>query len=135
MRLLAEMESTITIMFRQETETDLPVPPLPVKVAEAATADATPILDMVEPAASESVVGETPAELVDTAVEEPAKAASAPHFQSAAANTVLQKSEKVIEGDRGPLRIRETGNGGGFHKRTAAVNFSESFNNGVQRRP
>lgn len=125
--LLAEMESTITMLFRQETDTDLPVPPLPVKVAEAATADATPILNMVEPAASELVVGETPADSVDTAVEEPAKAASAPHFQSTAAEV-----GKVIEGDRGPLRIRETGHGGGFHKRTAAVSFSDSFNNGVR---
>ena len=130
--LLAEMESTITMLFRQETDTDLPVPPLPVKVAEAATADATPILNMVEPAASELVVGETPADSVDTAVEEPAKAASAPHFQSTAANTAAAEVGKVIEGDRGPLRIRETGHGGGFHKRTAAVSFSDSFNNGVR---
>jgi ATP-binding cassette subfamily C protein len=114
--LLAEMESTITMLFRQETDTDLPVPLMPVKVAEE-TADATPMLNVVEPATGEMVVEKAPADAVDAPPKEQAGAAEV---------------RTVIEGDRGPLRIRETGHGGGFHKRVAAVSFSDSFNNGVR---
>lgn len=128
--LLAEMESTISLLFRQEADEEIVVAPEPVKASqEQAVIEATPAIAVVDTA---------PSDRIDR--DEEAQVKNATHNTTPAAEV-----GKIIEGDRGPVTIRNTttskdgsgdshqvaGNGGSFHKRVAAVSFSDSFNNGV----
>jgi ATP-binding cassette, subfamily C, type I secretion system permease/ATPase len=132
--LLAEMESTISLLFRQEADVEIVVAPEPVKASqEEAVIVATPAIAVVDTAPSDRI-----ARVEDAQVE------NATH-NTTPTNLPAAEVGKIIEGDRGPVTIRNTttskdgsgdsnqvaGNGGSFHKRVAAVSFSDSFNNGV----
>jgi ATP-binding cassette subfamily C protein len=132
--LLAEMESTISLLFRQEADEEIVVAPEPVKASqEEAVIEATPAI---------AVVDTTPSDRIDKVEEAQVKNATR---KTTPTNLPAAEVGKIIEGDRGPVTIRDTtsskdgsgnsnqvvGNGGSFHKRVAAVSFSDSFNNGV----
>ncbi|MEK1886503.1 MAG: type I secretion system permease/ATPase [Phyllobacterium sp.] len=112
--LLAEMEETILKLYRREPGAESPVEMPPVK--ETA----------VEEMPIATVVDDVPLDKAAIEVSEPAAA-------SAAASSQASEVGKVIEGDRGPIMKRDVNSGaaGSFHKRVAAVSFSDSFNNGV----
>jgi ATP-binding cassette subfamily C protein len=123
--LLAEMESTISSLFRREVETAPPsevVEPVEISPRHAAQLNTAP-MEVIEPVA-------------EARQERPLS----PPPASAEVG-------KIIEGDRGPVKAREpvpggsgsgngiavndNGGGGGFHQRVTAVSFSDSFKNGV----
>jgi len=126
--LLAEMESTISSLFRREVETapsSEVVGPMEINLRYAAQPSAAPI-EVIEPVAEAAVEMRQERPLTPT----PASA----------------EVGKIIEGDIGPIKAREpvsggngAGNGvavndnggGGFHQRVTAISFSDSFKNGV----
>ncbi len=118
--LLAEMESAISRISREETESMQRVEATPQEV------DDGPITEVEVPVAETTPSSERLVSAIPASAE----------------------VGKVIEGDRGPVQSRAVssggngsgndqnivgngGNGGSFHKRSTAINFSESFKNGV----
>ncbi|ATU92717.1 type I secretion system permease/ATPase [Phyllobacterium zundukense] len=127
--LLAEMESTISKISREETESE--------GRAGSEIVDALP-----------QQVDEVPNEPI-TEVDDVPVAETAPNSeQLTSAIPASVEVGKIIEGDRGPVQSRVSsggngsgngnnivgngGNGGGsFHKRATTISFSQSFQNGV----
>ncbi|WP_457301102.1 type I secretion system permease/ATPase [Phyllobacterium sp. P5_D12] len=126
--LLAEMESTISSLFRREVET-------------------APSSDVVEPAEISprhtAQPGTAPMEIIEPVTEPVVEVRQERPLSAPPASAEVGR---IIEGDRGPVKAREpvsggngSGNGvavndnggGGFHQRVAAVSFSDSFKNGV----
>ncbi len=114
--LLAELENTIMTLYRTDSA--------PVATQTVAEPDAAPPMPMA------AVVEEAPSDPV--AVNQPEQLA--PEDSQSPAGRANTEVGKVIEGDRGPIRAPAPdrgGSSGSFHKRVAAVSFSDSFNNGV----
>ncbi|PSH70937.1 type I secretion system permease/ATPase [Phyllobacterium brassicacearum] len=118
--LLAEMESAISRISREETESMQRVEATPQEI------DDEPITEVEAPVAETAPNSERLISAIPASAE----------------------VGKVIEGDRGPVQARAVssggngsgndqnivgngGNGGSFHKRSTTINFSESFKNGV----
>ena len=118
--LLAEMESAISRISREETESMQRVEATPQEI------DDGPITEVEVPVAETTPSSERLVSAIPASAE----------------------VGKVIEGDRGPVQSRAVssggngsgndqnivgngGNGGSFHKRSTTINFSDSFKNGV----
>ncbi|CAN7608375.1 type I secretion system permease/ATPase [Phyllobacterium sp. LjRoot231] len=123
--LLAEMESTISALFRRDVETPASITTEPV--------ENNPQGPRAQPSAA-------PTELIEPVAE------SVPLTrQERSVSPVPASAEigKIIEGDVGPIKAREptsggngkgvvdNGGGSGFHQRVTAISFSDSFKNGV----
>ena len=114
--LLTEMEDTILKLDRREpNEQNVPTPPVK-KIAP----ETMPAVAVIEETPSNPVVQTT------APAEEPQ-----PDATGVSGRPAIEVG-KVIEADRGPILRREDSRSGStFHKRVAAVSFSDSFNNGV----
>ena len=127
--LLAEMENTISSLFRREVET-------------------APSSEVVEPAEINprhtAQPGTAPMEIIEPVTEPVVEVRQESPLSPPPASAEVGK---IIEGDRGPVKARapvsggngsgngvavnDNGGGGGFHQRVTAVSFSDSFKNGV----
>ena len=127
--LLAEMENTISSLFRREVET-------------------TPSSEVVETAEINprhtAQPGTAPMEIIEPVTEPVVEVRQESPLSPPPASAEVGK---IIEGDRGPVKARapvsggngsgngvavnDNGGGGGFHQRVTAVSFSDSFKNGV----
>jgi ATP-binding cassette subfamily C protein len=127
--LLAEMENTISSLFRREVE----------------TAPSSEVVEAIEINPRHTAQpGTAPMEIIEPVTEPVVEVRQESPLSPPPASAEVGK---IIEGDRGPVKARapvsggngsgngvavnDNGGGGGFHQRVTAVSFSDSFKNGV----